>query len=557
MLKNSIGGIVVNVSKKVIGVTLAGALALGSLGLVNNGEKVEAKKDPTKAKNVIMLVMDGTSAGATTLARYYKGEKLALDEIMTGGVSTFSAGSAITDSASAATALATGNKSNDKYVGVLPSVVNSPGVDPSLTKNAFKPVVNVLEGAKASGKATGIIATSEIQHATPAGFSAHVDQRSNYDTIAEQQVYQGIDVVLGGGKEALDLGSEKNNRKDGENLIEVIEEKGYDLVETRDDLLNSKSKKIWGAFAPNALAYDFDREETKPEEPTLADMTGKAINTLSKDEDGFFLFVEGSKVDWAAHTNDPIGIIGDVLAFDSAVEKALDFAKKDKNTLVIAVTDHANSGITMGNSNTSSSYPSIPVSAYIDPLKKASMTLEGALTKYNAGEVSLTEAAALYGLDQLSNDESAKLNASKNVGKTFVELLSARANIGFTTGGHTGEDVFLYSYGPGNPVGYIDNTDIAHTMAASMGFDLKRLDKNMFIKASDAFKGAKLEIDHTDEKNPVLTVKKGRKAATFPVNKNIMIINGKETELNSIVVQSKTGEFYVSKDTVNKFEKAK
>ena len=98
-------------------------------------------------------------------------------------------------------------------------------------------------------------------------------------------------------------------------------------------------------------------------------MTNKAINTLKKDEDGFFLFVEGSKVDWAAHANDTIGIISDILSFDDAVKEAVDFAKEDGNTLVIAVTDHGNSGITMGNANTTSTYSSIPVSAYIDPLK--------------------------------------------------------------------------------------------------------------------------------------------------------------------------------------------
>ncbi len=155
-----------------------------------------------------------------------------------------------------------------------------------------------MEGAKQAGKATGIISTSEIQHATPAGFSAHVTHRSNYGDIAEQQVYQGIDVVLGGGKESLLPGKTKNARMDGENLLEVLDEDKYDFVETRDELLKSKSNKIWGSFAPSALAYDLDRKTTKPSEPTLAEMTNKALKTLKKDKDGFFLFVEGSKIDW-------------------------------------------------------------------------------------------------------------------------------------------------------------------------------------------------------------------------------------------------------------------
>ena len=158
--------------------------------------KVQAASEEKKPTNVIMLVMDGTSNNALTLARWYKGESLALDEILTGAVRTYSAESAITDSAPAATAFATGNKSNSGFVGVLPSTVNSPGLAQISKEDAYRPVANVLEGAKQVGKATGLIATSEIQHATPAGFSAHVNHRNQFPDIAEQQVYQNIDVVL-------------------------------------------------------------------------------------------------------------------------------------------------------------------------------------------------------------------------------------------------------------------------------------------------------------------------------------------------------------------------
>ena len=145
--------------------------------------------------------MDGTSSTATTLARWYKGAPLTLDQIVTGGVRTFSAESAITDSAPAATALATGNKSNSGYLGVLPSIVSSPSLEPIKEEEKLRPVANVLEGAKRTGRATGIVATSEIQHATPAGFSAHHVNRKQFDVIAKQQVYQNIDVVLGGEKQ--------------------------------------------------------------------------------------------------------------------------------------------------------------------------------------------------------------------------------------------------------------------------------------------------------------------------------------------------------------------
>lgn len=182
--------------KKTAIVSMAAVVAFSSLGFGYN-HITEAKNNQNEPTNVIMMVMDGTSAGATSLARWYKGENLAMDEIVIGGVRTHSAESAITDSAPAATALATGHKSNDKIVGLLPELVSTPGVEAVDPEDAFKPVANVLEGAKLQGKATGIISTSEIQHATPAGFSSHATHRSNYQDIAEQQVYQEIDVVLG------------------------------------------------------------------------------------------------------------------------------------------------------------------------------------------------------------------------------------------------------------------------------------------------------------------------------------------------------------------------
>ena len=545
--------------KKWLSAALVGTLALSSISFATmNAQAKEKEKDKKteSAKNVIMLVMDGSSDNVSTIARWYKGESLALDTILTGAVRTYSAESAVTDSAPAATALATGNKSNSGYVGVLPSLVTTPGVEQVAKEDAFKPVANVLEGAKRSGRATGIISTSEIQHATPAGFSSHVTSRSNYDDIAEQQVYQNIDVVLGGGNDSLN-----KTRKDGNNLLEIIEDKKYDFVTTRDELLNSKSKKIWGSFAPSSLAYELDREKTKPEEPSLAQMTEKAINTLKQDKDGFFLMVEGSKIDWAAHANDPIGMVTDFLEFDDAVAEALEFAEKDAETLVIAVTDHGNSGITIGNTNTNSTYDKTPVSAYIDPLKEATMTVEGALSLLKKDKSNLVEVAESYGLKDLTADELKALQTSKNLSSTLVQLLSTRANIGFTTGGHTGDDVFLYSYGPSNPTGLIENTDIAHTMASAMGFQLEDLTNDIFVDAKAEFEklGYTVKIDVTDANNPVFVATKKTRTITIPENRNtvsIKIGNSKGNftrEFNTVTVYN-GDKFFISEDML-KFAK--
>lgn len=539
-----------NLRKKWLSYALVGSLVSFGLMGATDAEAKTVKSNNKKAKNVIMLVMDGSSDNVSTISRWYKGESLALDSILTGAVRTYSAESAITDSAPAATALATGNKSNSGYVGVLPSLVTTPGVDPVAEEDAFKPVANVLEGAKLAGKATGIISTSEIQHATPAGFSSHVISRSNYDDIGEQQVYQNIDVVLGGGYNSL-----KETRKDGENLLTTIEEKGYDYVSNRDELLSTNANKIWGSFAPAALAYDFDRQTTKPNEPTLAEMTDKAIQTLSKDKDGFFLMVEGSKIDWAAHANDPIGMISDFLAFDDAVKEALEFAEKNPNTLVIAVTDHGNSGITIGNTNTNSTYDKTPVSAYIEPLKKAKMTVEGALSLLKEDKSNLLEVAALYGLTNPTAEEITKLKESEKLAVTMVQLLSQRANIGFTTGGHTGDDVFLYSYGPSNPTGLVDNTDLAHTMAAAMNFDLNKLTSNLFVNAQESFEklGYETSIDKSDENNPVFVAENNKQIVKIPENKNIISVENKQNgkvdtyEFKSVAVYNDK-QFFISQD---------
>lgn len=547
------------VSKKIAVVAMASVVTLSSIGLAVDKSDALAKGNKTKKEptNVIMMVMDGSSDDLVTLSRWYKGGNLAMDSVLTGGVRTYSAESAITDSAPAGTALATGNKSNDKLVGVLPSVVNSPGLKPIKKEDELKPVANVLEGAKQQGKATGIISTSEIQHATPAGFSAHATHRSKYGDIAEQQVYQNIDVVLGGGKEALTLGTAKNSRTDGEDLLQVLDQKNYDFVENRTDLLKSKSNKLWGSFAPNELAYDMDRTTTKPTQPTLAEMTTKAITTLNKDKDGFFLFVEGSKIDWAAHANDTIGMISDVLSFDDSVKAALDFAKKDGNTMVIAVTDHGNSGITMGNLNTNANYPSLPVSAYIDPLKKATMTIEGALSQLKTDRSNLKEVAKLYGLDDLTTEEFDRLMSTDKLSAEMVKLLANRANIGYTTGGHTGGDVSLYAYGPAQskPTGLVENTDLAHSVAKFMNFDLKKLSDQLYIDAEKAFKkkGYTTKLDQTDPTNLVFVAAKGKTTYKIPVNKNIVIEqkNKKETikTVTTINVYNEKA-FYVSEQVL-------
>lgn len=507
--------------------------------ILNTGLRTAAEPAPPKPRNIIMMIMDGTNSSAINLARMYKGAPLALDEIVVGGARTASLKSAITDSAAAGTALATGNKTTADAIGMVPILGKGSG-----KSDRFVPVTNVLEAAQAGGKATGIVATAPVQHATPASYSAHVTNRNNFDDIAEQQVFQKIDVVLGGGLTSL----QAKNRNDHEDLVKVIRNEGYQWVENREQLRKSASaKKIWGAFAENDLAYHFDRAQLRAGEPTLADMTETAIHTLNRTEHGFFLFIEGSKVDWAAHKNDPVGMISEVLGFDEAVQRAVQFAKKDRNTLVIAVTDHGNSGLSIGSRATDKTYAITPREKFVQPLRKAKLTVEGALKKFPDDVVA---AAVAYGLDDLSAKEKRALKSTKQPDEVMVRLMAKRANLGLTTHGHTGEDVFLYAFGPGKPSGLVENTDIAKWISRGLGVDLQQQTKVKFVNAVDWYgtRGYETSIDARDTANPVFVARKNGVELRYPKNKNYYIHAGKKIVTNGVTVFSGKDDVFVSVD---------
>ena len=504
-------------------------------------------------KNVIIMIPDGMSSDVVTLSRWYNGGKaLNLDSMASGLVRTYSSDAPIADSAPAATAIATGFKSHTGFVGVLPDANTMPGLAPLARYKKRAPIANILEAAQLDGKATGLIATSEIMHATPAAFSAHCPNRKDYDAISMQQVYQDVDVVFGGGTKFFTVAG----RSDGNDLLAVIKE-NYQFVSNKAEMDGVKTGKVWGMFADSALAFDFDRDTQK--EPSLAEMTQKAIEILSQDEDGFFLMVESSKTDWAAHANDPIGLISDFLAFDQAVGVALAFAKQNGDTVVIAATDHGNSGISIGNGATSNNYDMLPLSAFIDPLKKASLTGEGlekVLTANRSNAVAVME--EYFGITDLTAEEIEAIKETKDgrMNATVGPMIAKRANIGFTTGGHTGEDVPLYVYASGGVdqlTGTIENTDLARYMEKVMGVSLQATTRQLFVPAKKGFeaKGATVRFDTSDAKNPVLVAVKGKTEIRIPVNTNLAYVNGVATKLDGVAVFDGTGTNYVPQSAID------
>ena len=512
------------------------------------------------AKNVILLMTDGTSATHITLTRWYKGAPLALDNILVGGLRTYSAESIITDSAPAATAFATGYKTNSKFLGVLPEKTTVPGVAAIAAGDEYKPVATVLEGARLMGKSVGLVATSQVQHASPAGFSAHTPFRDRYELIAKQQVYGNIDVVFGGGRQYLLPKEQGGTRADSLNLVEVLKQQGYPVLETRDELLNFKGKKAWGLFAPEAMMYDLDRQTLAPQEPSLAEMTAKAIETLSKNEKGFFLFVEASKVDWAAHANDPMGVVSDLLAYDEAVDVALQFARNDRNTLVIAFADHGTGGMSIGRKEFYKNYDKLPYETVLQPLKQAAFTGEGMDRIIGADRSEFNIRIQMmqnFAVADLTAEEIAAIQKAprKRAFATVVgPILSKRAAIGWIYTGHTGEDLFLYAFGPNKPTGLIENTDVAKITAQSLGFTLNDTSRQLFIDLAPALAviGATSRLDLDDPNHPVLLIEKGLQRARLPLDANQLVIGAQTYSLPGLTIQAaKTNRIFAPQKVID------
>ncbi len=308
-------------------------------------------------KNVILLIGDGMSFNQFSIARI-KGAgldgKLYMEKLpVTGIMRTHSANNIVTDSAASGTALACGIKTNNKMLGMAPD------------ETKYK---TILEAAGENKMATGLVVTSRITHATPACFAAHVRHRDMERRIAPQLIEnKKVNVLFGGGRDYfLPREVPGGRRKDERNLIEEAKSQGYSYIENKEQLRNAKGPYVLGLFQIGSLT-------TKEPEPSLAELTKKAVEILDVKEQkrktflenmingilnllffgtsdegpGFFIMVEGSQIDWACHDYDADRVIRLTLLFDLAVKEAMEFAIKDKHTLVIVTADHETSGLTI------------------------------------------------------------------------------------------------------------------------------------------------------------------------------------------------------------------
>jgi len=495
-------------------------------------------------KNVIVLIMDGCSDEQLTLARWYKGEPLALDAIRTGAVKTHTREAVIADSAPAASAYATGVRTGGTVISLTPQRETSPGAAPGTGDMGLEPRATVLEGARLLGKATGIVVTSRLGHATPAAYMAHAPARDRESDITEQAVYQNIDVVFGGGRRFLLPANAGGARRDQEDLTAVLRARSSSLIDKADELQNLKKPKVFGLFAPSHLEPEIDRPQFAPEQPSLAAMTRKAIELLSQNPKGFFLMVEGSQIDWAGHANDPAHLLRDLLIFDQAVQIALDFAAKNGQTLVLALPDHNTGGMSIGNRRSDNNYTDIRTEDLIAPLKKMQLSAPGLWRQVGEDKTpeKIKEVVLQYwGIALTQEDAQEILKKAKLHGKeahyALGEVICPKyTHLGWTTHGHTGGDVPLFAFGPGRPIGLLDAPDIGWITAAALGLDLDKLTRRLFVDARQAFPGQAVRLDRSNPDNPVLTITHQGRQATLPVNKNNLQQGGETTELEGVVI---------------------
>ncbi|MGL5677331.1 MAG: alkaline phosphatase, partial [Cellulosilyticaceae bacterium] len=390
------------------------------------------------------------------------------------------------DSASTATAISSGIKTHSGVIGYNADKKTKPE--------------SITEKLKADGYKVGIVSSVSIDHATPAAFYAHEVSRSNMYNIALQLAESNFDYFAGGS-----LAQPKGKDGSQRNAFEIIEENGYAIADTKDEImaLNNNSGKVY-TITPNiqdsqAMNYDIDASK---DELRLKDFVSKGIEVLDN-EDGFFMMVEGGKIDWAGHANDARANIGDVLALDEAIQVAVDFAKEHpEETLILVTGDHETGGMSIGQATTGynttfdilanqkMSYVEFDklVNTYKEE-KGADATLEGLLplieknfglvTKANSGraknpqlvlsdyEYKKLEKAfeeTMKPKKERTSDEEAKLlyGGYDPLSVTLTHILNNKAGIGWTSYSHTGVPVPVYAMGQGEElfVGAYDNTDI-------------------------------------------------------------------------------------------------
>ncbi|WP_371417311.1 alkaline phosphatase [Noviherbaspirillum sp. UKPF54] len=463
-------------TKRIIAAVLTAAL------LSSCGTATQTAEEP---KRVIFFLGDGMGMTTMTAARIYAvGEDgdLTMDTLPeTAFVKTFSNDAQVTDSAPSMSAYMTGVKMNNEVLSMSSdTIAKDPVADANGNKLANacgssngQPVQTLLEIAKGKGLSTGVVTTTRVTHATPAATYAHICHRDLENDIAAALVpggagfnaalgANGIDVVLGGGRQFFLPVSAGGKRADGRDLIAELKAKSYAYAANAGEfnaIDPAKTDRLVGLFTSSHMSYDLDRDASK--EPSLAEMTTKAMDILNKNDKGYFLMVEGGRIDHALHETTAKKALQDTVAFDNAIKAALDKARASdptlKNTLIVVTADHDHTLVLNGyakrTGKTAAGSPGVlgVLKSYVDG--SVAKDLDGApytIIGFGNGE----------NRTQSSRSAMASLDDSTAGADTYHQEAVVRMAAGSET--HGGTDVFLGAIGKGADsfLGTIDNTQV-------------------------------------------------------------------------------------------------
>lgn len=446
-----------------------GAAAAVSLGVIATGNRSRAQAGGSlrtgKVRNLILLITDGMSPGVLTLAelarqhrsgasthwvRLMRGEYGASSSCL---METGSANGPVTDSSAAVTAFSVGRRANNGALCVLPD-----GSEPE----------PLFVRAKAAGLATGLVSTTHLANATPAGFLANALSRNMYPQIAEQMVERHADVMLGGGRQSFT-----------EELAARIE--GVHVVHDRAGLRLQRTGEgpLLGLFADDHMHYELDRPTET--EPSLAEMTSVALERLERSARGFTLMVEAGRVDHAAHANDALGVIEDQLAFDDAVGVSIEFARRHPGTMVIVTSDHgnANPSQTFYAGEGKRAFPNVllgtksfeALNSEIGALPEHERTVEtiGRLVRKATG-FALPEDEVEMLREAMRKQRVHPFPRMSNFWGVLGGLLAERTGISFSCMTHTSDPVPLTMFGAGDRLdGLVHITDLHDLYAGALG----------------------------------------------------------------------------------------
>lgn len=474
--------------RKRIIAAMAAAIVIGVAGCGGGDNK-------DGPKNVLFFLGDGMGMTTMTAARIYKvGEDgdLTMDTLPeTAFVKTYSKNAQVTDSAPSMAAYMTGVKMNNEVISMTPETMAFDaatgadylnGADSACpTSGNGKPVTTLLELAKAAGMATGVVTTTRVTHATPATTYAHVCHRDAENTIAAQivpggagynsQLLDGVDVLLGGGRKYFLPSAGGGARTDGRDLTAELTSKGYAYVTTKsafDGVTASEAIRLVGLFTSSHMSYDIDRDPTV--EPSLAEMTSKAIDVLSKKNGtrpkSMFLMVEGGRIDHALHETTAQKALQDTVAFDDAIKAAIDKMNVIdpglKNTLIVVTADHDHTLVLNG------------YAARTGPTTASNPGVLGLLKNFVTGAYNTDTGGNPFTIIGFGNGENrpatrGALTDAQVAVKTYHQEAVIPMAVGSET--HGGTDVFLGAIGRGaeNFTGVLTNTDVFGLIRQSVG----------------------------------------------------------------------------------------